>query len=107
MSSYDSNRHQEFIDILQKRSGRMVWVYTAMAALFGVAMGLFLARAVGNSSVYQLALVWAAIMACFGFVSGKERKFALQMKAQEMLWQKQVEENTHSQVQVSAVAAGK
>lgn len=105
MSSYDPNSHQQMADVLLKRAGRIVWVFTFIAAIFGAGIGLYLVWILGSPTPLRFIGLWAAILAAFGFVSGKERKFSFQMKAQELLWQRQMEENSRPEVKASAAAA--
>jgi hypothetical protein len=105
MSVYDPKNHQDFIDLLQTRAKRITVVYTIMAAIVGAGISV----AIGHLKVvppsFGSVALWTAVLAFFGFVMGKERSFQLRLKAQELLCQKQIEENTHAKEIASAAAA--
>lgn len=107
MSVYDPKNHQDFVDLLQKRAKRITIVYTIMAAIVGAGISVAIGyMKLGSASFGSIAL-WTAVLAFFGFVMGKERSFKMRLKAQELLCQKQIEENTHTKETVSAASAAK
>jgi hypothetical protein len=95
MPGYDPKVQQDFADLLILRAKRIVPVFTAMAAIVGAGVGVAVARGMGKADTMSV-IIWAFIVGVFGFVTGKERSFSLRMKAQELLCQKKIEENTRS-----------
>lgn len=95
MPGYDPKLHQDLADLLRLRAKRIVPVFTAMAAIVGSGIGVAIARSMGKTETTSV-LVWTFVVGIFGFVAGKERAFSLRMKAQELLCQKKIEENTRA-----------
>lgn len=102
MPSYDPKLHQDLADLLMIRAKRIVPVFTGMAAIVGAGIGVAIARSVGKTETISV-IVWTFVIGVFGFVAGKERAFSLRMKAQELLCQKKIEENTRA-VEVAKVS---
>lgn len=93
MAVYDGKIHQDVADILLARASRIVPVFTAMAAIVGAGVGVTIARGIGRNEVISVIL-WTVIFGLFGFVTGKERSFSLQLKARELLCMMAIERNT-------------
>lgn len=102
MAVYDPKVQQDLADLLVVRAKRIVPVFTAMAAVVGAGIGVAIGRATGQHETISVVL-WAFVIGVFGFVAGKERAFNLKLKAQELLCQKKIEENTRA-VETSKVA---
>ncbi len=105
MPAYDPNMHQKFAETLLLRARRISLVFTAMAAIVGAGIGIAMPRMVGKPSTALPIILWTFVLGAFGFVTGKERSFTLSMKAQELLCQKQIEENTRKAEMASSAAA--
>jgi hypothetical protein len=95
MPGYDPNVQQDLVDLLILRAKRIVPLFTAMAAIVGSGVGIAVARNLGKTETMSI-VVWACVFGIFGFVAGKERAFSLRMKAQELLCQRKIEENTRT-----------
>lgn len=92
MAVYDPQVQESIADLLILRAKRIVPVFTAMAAIVGAGIGVAVSRG-GRSEVLSIVL-WTFVFGVIGFVAGKERAFAQRLKAQELLCQKKIEENT-------------
>lgn len=106
MAVYDPKDHQNFIDVLRTRAKRITIVYTLMAAIVGA--GISVAVSYLGADLTPKAswvVLWTVILAFFGFVMGRERAFKMRLQAQELLCQKQIEENTRAKEIGSAAAA--
>ncbi len=104
MAVYDPKVQQDLADLLVVRAKRIVPVFTAMAAVVGAGIGVAIGRATGQSHTISVVL-WAFVIGVSGFVAGKERAFSLKLKAQELLCQKKIEENTRAVEASKAVSA--
>ncbi|HYG99833.1 MAG TPA: hypothetical protein VD837_11935 [Terriglobales bacterium] len=105
MSVYDPKVQLDFAELLTKRSKRITMVYTIMAAIVGAGAGVAVSYIRVGEPRNGWILLWTVILAFFGFVMGKERAFNLRLKAQELLCQKQIAENTTPKETASAAAA--
>jgi hypothetical protein len=102
MPGYDPKHHQDLADLLILRANRIVSVFTAMAAIVGAGVGVAIARGAGKTEIISV-IIWTFVLGIFGFVAGKERAFSLRMKAQELLCQKRIEENTRAAESLKAI----
>lgn len=105
MSVYDPKNHQDFVDLLHTRAKRITVVYTLMAAIVGAGISVGIGYMNFGAPKAGSVVLWTAVLAFFGFVMGKERAFRMRLKAQELLCQKQIEENTRAKETASAAAA--
>lgn len=107
MSVYDPKNHQDFIDLLHTRAKRITIVYTLMAAIVGAGISVAIGYMKPGSASLGSIVLWTAVLAFFGFVMGRERSFKMRLQAQELLCQKQIEENTRAKEVASAASAAK
>jgi fatty acid desaturase len=105
MSAYEPKLHQEFADLLRRRAKRITLVFTLMAAIVGAGVGMALSRMMAAQHSTMPMILWIVLLGIFGYVAGKERSFNLQLRAHELLCQKQIEENTRSGQMASGTAA--
>jgi hypothetical protein len=101
MSAYDPKKMEQYSELLSKRSKRITPVFALMGAIVGGGLGMALSRMLGSHSSMPVIL-WTVLLGVFGYVAGKERAFTLGLKSQELLLQRQIEENTR---QAHAAAA--
>ncbi len=104
MPGYDPKVHESLAELLATRAKRITMVYTVMAAITGGGVGAILGfRYPGHFT--RVVFLATLIMTLLGFVAGKERKFKLSLKSQELLWQKQVEEDLRANAGTMATGA--
>lgn len=108
-TGYDSSILQQFADDLYSRAG---WIIISVAAMYGIVvfvLSIIGVLAASHSSLQvqewgvigTLTLVAVAI----GVNRGREKAFQLKLQAQQILCQRQIEENTRAAGSGKALAA--
>jgi hypothetical protein len=92
---YDPTLLNDLANKLQTGTKRVVLIFTVMGALMGAAVGSYIYMATTTESKLQVAL-WTVMLAVFGWVVGRERAFTMSVRAQEILCQLRIEENTRA-----------
>lgn len=103
MIDYDSKLMYEFADRLYKQAAQVVFssiVWGLIVGLFVGGAGDYLLAGSRRISVGLLAVAGAAIGVFLGYVAGREKAFALKLRAQTALCQAKIEENTRTKAVV-------
>lgn len=103
-TAYDPQIVLKFIDRLYRQATVAVATFTILGVLVGAGIGFALARAdeMGanlrfvpvREQDYIGILVGAIVLGVFGFFAGRERAFQLRLRAQTVMCQLKIEENT-------------
>ena len=103
-TAYDPQIVQKFIDRLYRQATTAVVTSTILGVLVGAGIGFALVRVgviraylgfvpVGQQG-YIGIVVGAAVLGVLGFLAGRESAFQLRLKAQTVMCQLKIEENT-------------
>jgi len=96
--AYDAAIIVRSASLLYRRANTLLISYACLGVLLGLVVGVVVARFASELGEllgeHHLALVTAVFGGLFGFLIGREKGYALKLRAQTLLCNVQIEQNT-------------